>query len=94
MYKPFITHERLQEYVHPFDTQQNEAINAYVSKYTPKTKTYGITISLINRFMIAVGISNLTAEQYWGQIYTSLGLDMATEITSFLKSQDTSHFYK
>ena len=94
MYNPFIARERLQESLHPFDTQQNEAMDISVSKYTPKTKTYGMTISLANRVMIAVGINNLTAEKYWGLVYSSLDLIMATDTISFLKPQDTSRFYK
>ena len=69
-------------------------MNALISKYSPKTKTYGMTISLTNRVLISVGISNLTAEIYWDHVYFSLGLSMATETTSFLKSQDTFRFYR
>ena len=63
-YKPFTTRERLQDSLHLFDTLQNEAMNASISKYAPKTKTYGMTISLTNRVLISVGISNLTTETY------------------------------
>ena len=69
-------------------------MNASISKYTHKTKTHGMTISLTNRVLISVGISNLTAETYWEQVYFSLGLSMATKTTSFLKSQDTFRCYK
>ena len=68
-------------------------MNKSVPKYTPKTKTYSMTISLTNRVMVSVGISNPTAEKYWGKVYLTLGLTMATETISFLKSQDTSRFY-
>ena len=94
VYEPFTTRERLQESLHPVDTQQNEAMNAFVSKYAPKTKIYGMTISLTNSVMIFVGIGNLTAEKYWGQGYLTLDLTMATETTFFLKSQVTSWSYK
>ena len=90
VYEPFTTRERLQESLHPVDTQQNEAMNAFVSKYAQKTKIYGMNISLTNSVMIFVGIGNLTAEQYWGQGYLTLDLTMATETTFFLKSQVTS----
>ena len=69
-------------------------MNASITKYAPKTKTYGMTISLTNRVLISVGIGNLTAERYWEQVYFSLGLSMATETTSFLKSQHTFRFYR
>ena len=92
--KPFITRERLQESLHPFDTQQNEAMNTSISKYASKTNTYGMTISLTNCVLISVGISNLTANTYWMQLYSTLGLTMATETSSFLMYQDTSRFYR
>ena len=37
-------------------------MNNSIAKYTPKTKTYGMTISITNRVMIAMGVSNLGAE--------------------------------
>ena len=92
--KPFTTRERLQESLHPFDTQQNEAMNTPISKYASKTKTYGMTISLTNCVLISVGISNLTANTYWMQLYSTLGLTMTTKTTSFLVYQDTSRFYR
>ena len=93
-YKPFTTRERLQESLYLFDTQQNEAMNVSIPKYALKTKRYGMTISLTNRVLISVGISNISAVTYWEQVYFSLDLSMATETTSSLKSQDTFRFYK
>ena len=61
-YKPFTTETRLKDSLHMFDTQQNEAMNISIAKYAPKTKTYGITISLTKRVMIVIGISNLGAD--------------------------------
>ena len=93
-YRSFTTRERLQESLHPFDTQQNEAMSASISKYAPKTKTHGMTISLTNRVLISVGIRNLTAVTYWEQVYSSLGLSMADETASFLKTQDIFRIYR
>ena len=94
VYEPFTTAKRLQESLHPFDTQGNEAMNASISKYAPKTKTYGMTISLTNRVMVCAGINNLGAENYWNSVYSSLELDMGNETTSFLRSQDQNRGYK
>ena len=69
-------------------------MNVSISKYTPKTETYGMTISLTDRVLISVSISNLIAKTYWEQVYFSLVLSMATETTSFLKSQDTFQLYR
>ena len=53
-----------------------------------------MTISLTNRVMVCVGISNLGAENYWNSVYSSLDLDMGHETTSFLRSQDQTRGYK
>ena len=47
-----------------------------------------MTISLTNRVMICAGISNLGAENNWNTVYSSLKLDIASETTEFLRSQD------
>ena len=60
----------------------------------PKTKTYGMPISLTNRVMVCAGISNLGAENYWKAVYSSLDLGMGHETTVFLCSQDQTRGYK
>ena len=69
-------------------------MNASIVKYAPKTKTYGMTISLTNRVMIAIGINNYGAEKYWNRVYKELDIAMAPENVSFLQSQDKARFYK
>ena len=93
-YRPFTTITRLKESLHEFDTQKNEAMNTSIAKYAPKTKTYGMTISLTNRVMIAVGTNNLGHEKYWTSVYSSMDLKIGTETISFLKSLDHNRVYK
>ena len=69
-------------------------MNISVVKYALRTKAYGMTISLTNRGILTIGISNLSAELYWKVVYVNLNLTMASETTSFLQSEDTSQFYK
>ena len=76
-----------------FDTQQNEAMNTSIAKYSPKTKTHGMTISLTNRVMIAIGILNLGASLFWINVYSALNISMVPESISSLKSQDQSRVY-
>ena len=57
-YQPFTNEERLQESLHSYSTQKNEAMNNSVAKYAPKTRTYSTTMALTNRVMIAIGTSN------------------------------------
>ena len=87
-YLPYTTEARLKESLHLYDTQKNEAMNNSISKYATKTKTYGMTISLTNRVMIAIGVSNLGAEAYWKQVYSMLVIPMSPETSSFLQNQD------
>ena len=93
-YQPFATSTRLIESLHEFDTKKNEAMNASITKYTPKTKTYRMTISLTNRLMIAIGIDNYGTEKYLRRVYNKLDIAMAPETVSFLQSQDKSRFYR
>ena len=65
-----------------------------IAKYAPKTKTYGMTIPLTNRVMIAVDTNNLSHEKYWISVYTSMELKIGTEKISFLKSLDLNRTYK
>ena len=93
-YRPFTTTTRLKESLHEFDTQKNEAMTTLIAKYTPKTKTYGMTISLTNRTMITLGTNNLGHERYCTSIYASMDLKIGTETISFLKSLDHNRIYK
>ena len=63
-YRPFTTTTRLKESPHEFDTQKNEGMNISIAKYASKNKTYGMTISLTNSVMIAVGTSNMGHQKY------------------------------
>ena len=94
VYQPFTTPTRLKESLHEFNTQKNEAMNASITKYAPKTKTHGMTISLTNRVTIAIGINNYGAEKYSRRVYNELYIAMAPEIVSLLQSQDISRFYR
>ena len=58
LYRPFSVTTRLEEPLNDFDTQNNEAINTFIATYAPKTKTYGMTISLTNRVIITVETNN------------------------------------
>ena len=53
-----------------------------------------MTISLTNRVMIAIGISNFGVEKYWRHIYEELDIFMGPETTTFLQSHDNSRYYR
>ena len=69
-------------------------MNNYIAKYAPKTKTYGMTMSLTNRVMIAIGVSNLEAKSYWKRVYARLVIPMSPETTSSLQNQDKYRLYR
>ena len=69
-------------------------MNNYIAKYAPKMITYGMTISLTNRVMIVIGVSNLGAGSYWKRVYSMLVIPMSPETTSFLQNQDKYRSYR
>ena len=69
-------------------------MNNSIAKYAPKTKTHSMTISLTNRVMIAIGVSNLGAESYWKRIYSRLVIPMSPKTTSFLQNHDKYRSYQ
>jgi len=62
-------------------------LNARLKKkeegYTPKTKTYMMTISHTNRVMTEIGISNSGAEKYWRRVYEELDILWAPRLQLF-----------
>ena len=68
-YNRFTTPERLQESLHPFNTQINESLHHVISKYVPKHKNYSTTMSLSNRISIVIGIHNLGHYCFWKRVF-------------------------
>lgn len=93
-YQPFTTEERLQESLHNYSTQKNEAMNISVAKYAPKTRTYSTTMALTNRIMIAIGTCNFGYVTFWQRVFLDLGLTMNTDTESFLIAKDNQHTYQ
>ena len=93
-YQPFTNEERLQESLHSYSTQKNEAMNNCVAKYAPKTRTYSTTMALTNTVMIAIGTSNLEYVTYWERVFSDLDLIMNTDTKSFLIVKDQNHTYR
>ena len=88
------TETRLKESFHLSDTKQNEAMSNSIAKCAIKSKSYGMTILLTNRVIIAIGVSNLGAESFWKRVYSRLVTPMSPETTSFLRSQDKYRSYR
>ena len=51
-------------------------------------------ISLTNRVMIAIGISNLGAKSYWKRVYSMLVIPMSPETTFLFQNQDKYRSYR
>ena len=60
----FQTEENVRECLHKYDTQTNEGLKMLVSRYTPKFKHYGTTISLDTRIRCVVGHHNMGYDDY------------------------------
>lgn len=63
-------------------------MNRSFSKYTPKTKTYSMTISFTNRVMIVIGIVNLGSDKFLEIVYSRVNLIVDNESSPFLQYQD------
>ena len=93
-YQPFTTEERLQESLHNYSTQKNEAMNNSIAKYAPKIRTYSTTMALTNRIMIAIGTCNFGYVTFWQRVFLDLGLTMNTDTEFFLIAKDNKHTYR
>ena len=92
-YQSFTNEERLQKSLHSYSTQK-KAMNNYIAKYAPMTRTYSTTMALTNRVMIVIGISNLGYVTFWERVFSDLGLIKITDTMSFLIVKDHNHTYK
>ena len=87
-YSPFIQPHRLQESLHPYDTQLNESLNQKVSKYAPKTKCFSTSMALTYRISIAIGVHNLGHLRFWEEVFSDLGIDMSINLRNYLFRKD------
>ena len=65
-----------------------------ITEYASKTKTYEMTISLTNRVMIAIGISNFGVENYCRRFYEERDILWAPKLQPFFSlkiTRDLSH---
>eukprot|EP00957_Ditylum_brightwellii_P153021 11647945-Ditylum_brightwellii.AAC.1 len=78
----------LEQSRHPFNTQKNEGMNTAIAKFAPKTRTFSRTMSHQNCVSIAVGVQNNGNDLYWSCVYTALGMEMSSNLSSFWKKED------
>lgn len=64
-YRHFTIKTRLNESLHIYSTQFNEAMHDSVENLTPKIRTYSASMTLTNRVTIAIGTSNLSYLIFW-----------------------------
>ena len=69
----FQTEENIRECLHKYDTQVNEGLNMSVSRYVPKFKHYGTTMSLDTRIRCVIGHHNMGYETYYKTLLYNLG---------------------
>ena len=88
IFERFKTDEALEQCLHMWCTQLNEAMNTCVAKYAPKGKTYCSSLSLSNRICIAIGVQNLGFFEFWDRIFDLLDLASGDDFTNHLKKKD------
>ena len=71
--KKFQSDENVKECLHKYDTQHNEALNMSVSRYVPKFKHYGTSMSLDTRVRCVIGAHNMGYTTYYKTLLTKLG---------------------
>ena len=91
IYKPCILLHKLEESQHTGNTQINEALNQSISKYAPKNKYLGSTMTLTHRVHVAVGIHNLENLTFWEHVYQELEFGMCFVIRGYLSRKDNKN---
>ena len=69
----FQTEQNVIECLHKYDTQSNEGLNMSVSRYVPKFKHYGTSMSLNTRVRCVIGTHNMGYSTYYQTLLTNLG---------------------
>ena len=88
IYERFTTPQNLEQCRHGFTTQSNEAFNTSIATLAPKNKTYGTTMSLTNRVVIAIGVKNLGRVRFWERVYEKLQISIPKRFLSHLENLD------
>ena len=69
----FQTSRNIIECLHKYDTQQNEALNMSVSRYVPKFKHCGTSMSLDTRIRCVIGSHNMGYDLFYSTLLANLG---------------------
>ena len=69
----FKSKKNIKEILHPYDTQQNEALNMAVSRYVPKFKHYGTTMTLDTRVRCVIAAHNMSYSGFYSALLTDIG---------------------
>ena len=64
----FQTKEVIEDCLHSFNTQNNEAFNQMVTRFVPKNKHFGTTPALDTRLSICVAITNMGYEIFFSKL--------------------------
>jgi hypothetical protein len=86
----FTTDERIQQQLHNYSTQQNEASNnatTIVMAPKPKPRHYSSTCSLFDRAMTMIGTHNLCNPVFYALIFKCIGIHLDTNAQSFLENK-------
>ena len=74
----------LNQSLHPFHTQTNEARNQAQAGLTPKAKSFHESMSFHYRHAIQVGTHNLGFRQFWTQVFDDIGVPYSQSFVDHL----------
>ena len=78
----------LNQSMHPFDTQTNEAMMQAQAMLTPKAKVFHESRSFHYRHAIVVGTHNWGARKFWTNVFRELGIHCSSFFLSHLDQVD------
>ena len=99
----FQTEKNVTECLHKYDTQSNEGLNMSVSRYVPKFKHYGTSMSLDTRVRCVIGTNNMGYTTYYKTLLTNLGCleerddessNLSSGITRIGKTKSSNKIHK
>ena len=74
----------LEQSMHTFTTQTNEALNQSQSCLTPKNKVFHSSKAFYYRHAIMVGMHNWGIKKYWQEVFNTIGVQYTTQLVNHL----------
>ena len=90
----FTTDKMLEEIYHTHDTNKNESLNKFITKFLPKDSYLCGSIASKSRVHVAVGIDSIGYEDYYSLLHYCLGISYDVILLQQHKKLDSQKEYK